>query len=129
MSARLQLPLPLPGLPGNAAGLCGIIAAEPEPAEQLWIRGEADELRLATPNEVIAAARRAMRRRIHRGVAMDSPRAVREFRWPSFEQFNWVRWSTSSSWCCCSIIGIDSSTTWSCSEARSMGRACTRGRW
>ena len=79
MSARLQLPLPLPGAAGNAAGLCGIIAAEPEPAEQLWIRGEADELRLATPNEVIAAARRAMSRRIHRGVAMDSPRAVREF--------------------------------------------------
>ncbi|HEX4051829.1 MAG TPA: hypothetical protein VHY19_13215, partial [Steroidobacteraceae bacterium] len=79
MSALLQLPLPLPGLPVDTAGLFGNPATGLESGEQLWIRGESNELRAATANEIIAAARRAMSRRVHRGVAMDSPRAVREF--------------------------------------------------
>jgi DNA repair protein RadC len=36
-------------------------------------------LRPATATEIISAARRAMTRRIRRGAALDSPRAVREF--------------------------------------------------
>jgi DNA repair protein RadC len=79
MSALLQLPLPLPGLPVDTAALFGNLATGLESGEQLWIRGESNELRAATANEIIAAARRAMSRRVHRGVAMDSPRAVREF--------------------------------------------------
>jgi DNA repair protein RadC len=47
--------------------------------DQLWVRAACDELRPATPCEIIAAARRAMTRRVRRGTAMDSPRAVREF--------------------------------------------------
>jgi len=79
MSAVVQLPLPLPGSPADTGELLGFVASQPDPGDQLWIRGESDELRIATPNEVIAAARRAMTRRVHRGVAMDSPRAVRDF--------------------------------------------------
>jgi DNA repair protein RadC len=48
-------------------------------SERLLVRGEFDELRPATASEIIAAARRAMNRRVRRGSAMDSPRAVREF--------------------------------------------------
>lgn len=79
MNALVQLPLPLPGAPPDTGELFAETATEQAQMEQLWIRGECDELRLATPGEIIAAARRAMSRRVHRGVAMASPRAVREF--------------------------------------------------
>lgn len=76
MSALVQLALPLPGSPADSAAMLGHTTGKPE---QLWIRGDSDELRAATATEVIAAARRAMTRRVRRGVAMDSPRAVREY--------------------------------------------------
>jgi len=78
----VQLPLPLTRpLEGARVGVCGHVTAEPEPgpAARLWVRGECDELRVATAGEIIAAARRAMTHRVRRGMAMDSPRAVREF--------------------------------------------------
>jgi DNA repair protein RadC len=80
MSASEQLPLPLTEPPedGTVAGF-GDPTAEPKQAERLWVRGAFDELRTATATEIIAAARRAMTRRVRRGMAMDSPRAVREF--------------------------------------------------
>jgi DNA repair protein RadC len=52
---------------------------EPNAEGRLFIRGDYDELRAASTAEIIAAARRAMTRRVHRGTAMNSPRAVREF--------------------------------------------------
>jgi DNA repair protein RadC len=55
------------------------VAEELEATDRLFIRGDYDELRAATTAEIIAAARRAMTRRVHRGIAMSSPRAVREF--------------------------------------------------
>jgi DNA repair protein RadC len=55
------------------------VAEELEATDRLFIRGDYDELRGATTAEIIAAARRAMTRRVHRGTAMSSPRAVREF--------------------------------------------------
>jgi DNA repair protein RadC len=55
------------------------VAEELEATDRLFIRGDYDELRAATTAEIIAAARRAMTRRVHRGTAMSSPRAVREF--------------------------------------------------
>jgi DNA repair protein RadC len=77
MSASEQLPLPLTEPPeGDAVAGFGNPTAEPQ---RLWVRGAFDELRSATATEVIAAARRAMTRRVRRGMAMDSPRAVREF--------------------------------------------------
>jgi DNA repair protein RadC len=79
MSGPVQLPLPLQGTAQDTTAPFDALAAESDPAEQLWVRGESDELRLATASEIIAAARRAMSRRVHRGVAMASPRAVREF--------------------------------------------------
>jgi len=82
VSAAVQLPLPLTRpLEGARVGVCGHVTAEPEPgpAARLWVRGECDELRVATAGEIIAAARRAMTHRVRRGMAMDSPRAVREF--------------------------------------------------
>jgi len=77
MSASEQLPLPLAEPPeGDAITGFGNPAAEPQ---RLWVRGALDELRTATPTEIIEAARRAMTRRVRRGMAMDSPRVVREF--------------------------------------------------
>ena len=80
MSASEQLPLPLTEPPeGDAVAGFGNATAEPRQAERLWVRGAFDELRTATATEIIAAARRAMTRRVRRGMAMDSPRVVREF--------------------------------------------------
>ena len=80
MSASEQLPLPLPEpAEGDAVARFGNPTAEPQQAVRLWVRGALDELRTATATEIIAAARRAMTRRVRRGMAMDSPRAVREF--------------------------------------------------
>lgn len=52
---------------------------QPQRVEQLLVRGEADELRAATAAEIIAAARRAMTRRVRRGIPLGSPHAVRDF--------------------------------------------------
>jgi DNA repair protein RadC len=80
MSASLQLPLPLTGpVQGGSVAVFGNGMAESEQADQLFVRGEFDELRPATAPEIIAAARRVMTRRVRRGIAMNSPRAVREF--------------------------------------------------
>src|SRR6202051_3657008 len=80
MSSLVQLPLPLTGTrEGDTLAVFSNVAAEPERADRLLVRGECDELRTATASEIIAAARRAMTRRVRRGAAMDSPRAVREF--------------------------------------------------
>ncbi|TLY97452.1 MAG: hypothetical protein E6K36_19775 [Gammaproteobacteria bacterium] len=80
MSAPVQLPLPLTGpLEGDTIALFGGGAAEPGPVERLLVRDASDKLRVATAAEIIAAARRAMTRRVRRGIAMDSPRAVRDF--------------------------------------------------
>jgi DNA repair protein RadC len=69
MSAQLSLPLPV-----SADALAG-----PSAPPRLYVLGELNVLRPATATEIIAAARRAMTRRVRRGAAMDSPRAVREF--------------------------------------------------
>ena len=81
MSALVQLPLPLAGpREGEAIACLGSLAAGVEAVpEHLFVRGELDELRPATATEIIAAARRAMTRRVRRGVALDSPHALREF--------------------------------------------------
>ena len=80
MTAPEQLPLPLSEpSEGDAVVGFGHPTAEPQSVERLWVRGTFDELRAATATEIIAAARRAMTRRIRRGITMDSPRAVREF--------------------------------------------------
>ena len=80
MSAPTQRRLPLAGFMRETDTLeFGNVAEELEATDRLFIRGEYDELRAATTVEIIAAARRAMTRRVHRGTAMSSPRAVREF--------------------------------------------------
>jgi DNA repair protein RadC len=81
MSALMQLPLPLTGSPeGETSAALGSLTTESElVAERLFVRDELDALRPATASEIIAAARRAMTRRVHRGVALDSPQAIREF--------------------------------------------------
>jgi DNA repair protein RadC len=80
MNSLVQLTLPLTGTrDGDTLAVFSNVAAEPERADRLLVRGECDELRTATASEIIAAARRAMTRRVRRGTAMDSPRAVREF--------------------------------------------------
>jgi DNA repair protein RadC len=80
MSAPTQCRLPLPGSMRESDTLeFGNVAEELEARDRLLIRGDYDELRAATGAEIIAAARRAMTRRVHRGTAMSSPRAVREF--------------------------------------------------
>jgi hypothetical protein len=78
MSASEQLPLPLTE-PAEGTAVAALGNAPAEPVQRLWVRGAFDELRRATAAEIIAAARRAMTRRVRRGMAMDSPRAVREF--------------------------------------------------
>lgn len=80
MSASVQRSLPLAGsLEDDRAAQFWQAVVEPAPTDQLWIRGQFDELRAATASEVIDAARRAMTHRVRRGTAMDSPRVVREF--------------------------------------------------
>lgn len=80
MSAPTQCRLPLPGSMRETDILeFGSVAEELEARDRLLVRGDYDELRAATTAEIIAAARRAMTRRVHRGTAMSSPRAVREF--------------------------------------------------
>ena len=80
MSAPTQRCLPLAGSmqPSDTLDFPNV-AEESESPDRLFIRGDYDELRAATTAEIIAAARRAMTRRVHRGTAMSSPRAVREF--------------------------------------------------
>ena len=79
MTSSVQLPLPLAETrEGDSLASFDHLTAAPVP-ERLLVRGECDELRTATASEIIAAARRAMTRRVRRGTAMDSPRAVREF--------------------------------------------------
>lgn len=79
MISSAQLPLPLAETrEGDTLASFDHLASEPAPG-RLLIRGDYDELRTATASEIIAAARRAMTRRVRRGTAMDSPLAVREF--------------------------------------------------
>lgn len=79
MSAPEQLALPLRMPAGGALTVFGRVAPEPVRAQRLLIRGESDGLRVATAAEIIAAARRAMTRRVRRGIPLDSPGAVRDF--------------------------------------------------
>jgi DNA repair protein RadC len=80
MSAFEQLPLPLDGSAASETlAMFSDGPEEPGPVAALLVRDASNELRAATPAEIIAAARRAMARRVRRGIAMDSPRAVREF--------------------------------------------------
>ena len=79
MSAPTQCRLPLPGSMRESDTLEFRNVADNSEAGRLLIRGDYDELRAATTAEIIAAARRAMTRRVHRGTAMSSPHAVREF--------------------------------------------------
>jgi DNA repair protein RadC len=80
MSAPTQRCLPLAGsMRAGDNPEFPNVAEELEATDRLFIRGDYDELRAATTAEIIAAARRAMTRRVHRGTAMSSPRAVREF--------------------------------------------------
>jgi DNA repair protein RadC len=80
LSTSAQLVLPLAG-PTEAATLVGggTQIQDTEPAERLLVLDGTQGLRPATATEIICAARRAMTRRVRRGVALDSPRAVREF--------------------------------------------------
>jgi len=79
MSAPTQRCLPLAGSMQGSDTPEFPNVAEELATDRLFIRGDYDELRAATTAEIIAAARRAMTRRVHRGTAMSSPRAVREF--------------------------------------------------
>jgi DNA repair protein RadC len=79
MSTPEQLALPLRMPAGGALTVFGRVAPEPVRAQRLLVRGESDGLRVATAAEIIAAARRAMTRRVRRGIPLDSPCAVRDF--------------------------------------------------
>ena len=80
MSALAQLNLPLAGsTEAETLSAFETRIQGAEHAEQLLIQDEIDGLRPATATEIIHAARRAMTRRVRRGVVLDSPRAVREF--------------------------------------------------
>ncbi|HUL19666.1 MAG TPA: DNA repair protein RadC [Steroidobacteraceae bacterium] len=79
MSAPEQLALPLSTPAADTPLLFGRAAPESEPAQLLLVRDESDRLRAATAAEIIAAARRAMTRRVRRGVPLASPCAVRDF--------------------------------------------------
>ena len=72
---QLRLPLGAGAVQSESAAEAPVSAT----GQELLIRAAADRLRTATPAEVIAAARRALSRRIRRGVTLDSPRAVRDF--------------------------------------------------
>jgi DNA repair protein RadC len=50
-----------------------------EKIEELWIRNERGETRLATPEEIIRKAREVMSRKVRRGTSMSSPQVVRDF--------------------------------------------------
>jgi len=50
-----------------------------EKIEELWIRNERGETRLATPEEIIGKAREVMSRKVRRGTSMSSPQVVRDF--------------------------------------------------
>jgi DNA repair protein RadC len=80
MSASAQLTLPLMGS-AEAETLGGFDAQirDTEDTGRLLVRDVIEGLRPATATEIICAARRAMTRRVRRGVALDSPQAVREF--------------------------------------------------
>jgi DNA repair protein RadC len=80
MSASAQLVLPLVG--SSAAETLVAVDTQiqdTEHAQRLLVQDGTQGLRPATATEIICAARRAMTRRVRRGVALDSPRAVREF--------------------------------------------------
>jgi DNA repair protein RadC len=80
MIPSVQLPLPLTETrEGNTSASFDHLRPEPPPAARLLVRDHYDELRTATASEIIAAARRAMTRRVRRGTALDSPQVVREF--------------------------------------------------
>jgi DNA repair protein RadC len=79
MSTPEQLALPLRMPAGGALTVFRRVAPEPVRAQRLLVRGESDGLRVATAAEIIAAARRAMTRRVRRGIPLDSPCAVRDF--------------------------------------------------
>jgi DNA repair protein RadC len=78
LEGSVQLALPLAKLPRHPISTDADGSARTPRSDQLWVR-ERDELRVAPAGEVIAAARRAMTRRLRRGAALDSPRAVRDF--------------------------------------------------
>jgi DNA repair protein RadC len=50
-----------------------------EKIEELWIRNERGETRLATPEEIIRKSREVMSRKVRRGTSMSSPQVVRDF--------------------------------------------------
>ncbi len=50
-----------------------------EKIEDLWIRNERGDTRLATPEEIIRKAREVMSRKVRRGTSMSSPQVVRDF--------------------------------------------------
>ncbi|HXQ31915.1 MAG TPA: DNA repair protein RadC [Steroidobacteraceae bacterium] len=50
-----------------------------EPRTVLFVRDQGGAIRGATAAEIIAAARRALSRRVRRGAALTSPRLVRDF--------------------------------------------------
>jgi DNA repair protein RadC len=80
MSALAQLNLPLAGsTEAETLSAFETRIQGTEHAEQLLVQDAIDGLRPATATEIIHAARRAMTRRVRRGVVLDSPRAVREF--------------------------------------------------
>jgi DNA repair protein RadC len=78
LEGAVQLALPLQDSLHHPESAEADPAGRAVPCDQLWVR-EGGELRVATAAQLIAAARRAMTRRVRRGAALDSPRAVREF--------------------------------------------------
>jgi DNA repair protein RadC len=50
-----------------------------EKIEELWVRNERGETRLATPEEIIRKAREVMSRKVRRGTSLSSPQVVRDF--------------------------------------------------
>ena len=50
-----------------------------EKIEELWVRNERGEARLATPEEIIRKAREVMSRKVRRGTSLSSPQVVRDF--------------------------------------------------
>src|SRR5258707_1364684 len=47
--------------------------------EELWVRDERGEIRYATGEEILRAARSVMNRKVRRGTSMSSPRLVKDF--------------------------------------------------
>jgi len=80
MSAPLQRRLPLmAGQEVDALTVFEVEAREPDSGQRLWVRSESEELRPASPAEVIAASRWLMTRRVRRGTPLHSPHVVRDF--------------------------------------------------